>query len=69
MTVLKPSFSEDAAGGGDPSGGGPPKAWSDWYRFARDELGYEHGERVEYANLRYVEEQNRETLRRSRNSG
>jgi hypothetical protein len=69
MKVLEPSFSDDPSGGGDPSGDGLPKAWSDWYRFARDELGYEHGERVEYANLRYVEEQNRETLRRSRNAG
>jgi hypothetical protein len=41
-----------------------PKAWTAWYRFARDELGYEHEERVEYANLRFVEDQNRETLRR-----
>jgi hypothetical protein len=41
-----------------------PKAWTAWYRFARDELGYGHEERVEYANLRFVEEQNRETLRR-----
>jgi len=41
-----------------------PRAWTDWYRFAGDELGYEHDERVQYANLRYVEEQNRESLRR-----
>ncbi len=41
-----------------------PHAWTDWYRFARDELGLEHDERVEYANHRYVEEQNRESLRR-----
>ena len=41
-----------------------PHAWNDWYRFAGDELGYRRGERVEYANLRYVEEQNRESLRR-----
>jgi hypothetical protein len=40
-----------------------PHAWNDWYRFARDELGYEHDERVEYANHRYVEDMNRETLR------
>jgi hypothetical protein len=40
-----------------------PHAWNDWYRFARDELGYGYGERVEYANHRYVEEQNRESLR------
>jgi hypothetical protein len=42
-----------------------PHAWTDWYRFARDELGLAHDERVEYANLRYVEEQNRELLRRA----
>ena len=40
-----------------------PHAWNEWYRFARDELEYVHDERVEYANLRYVEEQNRESLR------
>jgi len=40
-----------------------PKAWSDWYRFARDELGFRHDECVEYANLRFVEEQNRAALR------
>ena len=40
-----------------------PHAWNDWYRFAGDELGFRSGERVEYANLRYVEEQNRESLR------
>jgi hypothetical protein len=42
-----------------------PRAWTDWYRFARDELELSHRERVEYANLRYVEEQNRESLRRA----
>jgi hypothetical protein len=41
-----------------------PRAWTDWYRFARDQLGLAHAERVEYANLRYVEEQNRASLRR-----
>jgi hypothetical protein len=40
-----------------------PHAWKEWYRFARDELDFGHDERVEYANLRYVEEQNRESLR------
>jgi hypothetical protein len=40
-----------------------PRAWSDWYRFARQALGYEHAESVEYANLRFVEEQNRASLR------
>ena len=40
-----------------------PHSWNDWYRFARDELGLDHGESAEYANHRYVEEQNREALR------
>jgi hypothetical protein len=40
-----------------------PHSWSDWYRFARSEFGYEHDECVEYANLRFVEEQNRGALR------
>jgi hypothetical protein len=42
-----------------------PRSWAEWYRFAAEELGYGHDECVEYANLRYVEEQNREALRRS----
>jgi hypothetical protein len=46
-----------------------PHGWTDWYRFARDELGYSHPERVEYANLRYVEEQNRASLRRRAAAG
>ena len=33
--------------------------WNDWYRFARTELGYAHDESAEYANVRFVEEQNR----------
>ena len=41
-----------------------PHGWTDWYLFARNELGFAHGESAEYANLRYVEEQNREALRR-----
>ncbi len=45
-----------------------PHGWAEWYRFAAEELGYEHDERVEYANLRYVEEQNRTTIRRARAS-
>jgi hypothetical protein len=40
-----------------------PHGWSDWYRFARHELGYAHDESAEYANLRFVEEQNRDALR------
>jgi hypothetical protein len=39
-----------------------PRTWRDWYQFARLELGYEHTESVEYANHRFVEEQNRATL-------
>ena len=39
-----------------------PRDWSDWYHFAREALGYEHAESVEYANHRFVEEQNRATL-------
>ena len=38
------------------------REWSDWYHFARQELGYEHAESVDYANHRFVEEQNRAVL-------
>lgn len=38
------------------------RTWSDWYRFARRELGYTHGEALTYANLRAVEELNRQKL-------
>src|SRR5262245_64761474 len=34
-------------------------SWMDWYRFARRELGYTHGEAVAYANLRSVEDSNK----------
>lgn len=37
------------------------RTWIDWYRFARRELEYTHAEAVVYANVRFVEEQNRET--------
>jgi hypothetical protein len=40
-----------------------PHAWIDWYRFAREELDLSHGEGAEYANRRWVEEQNRDVLR------
>jgi hypothetical protein len=40
-----------------------PHGWTDWYRFAREELGFAHDESTEYANLRFVEEQNRDILR------
>lgn len=35
-------------------------SWIDWYRFAREILGYVHGEAVLYANVRFAEEANRE---------
>jgi hypothetical protein len=38
------------------------RTWIDWYRFARRELEYERGEAVLYANLRSVEEENRQRL-------
>jgi hypothetical protein len=41
----------------------PPKAWDAWYAFARVRLGLLHEECVEYANLRFVEEQNRASLK------
>jgi hypothetical protein len=41
----------------------PIRSWNDWYRFARDTLGYRHDEASSYANLRYVEETNRAILR------
>jgi hypothetical protein len=39
--------------------------WAEWYRLARYALACSHHEAVQYANLRFVEEQNRETLRDS----
>jgi hypothetical protein len=41
-------------------------SWIDWYRFAQETLGYPHAEAAFYANLRYLEEQNRQRLRRDR---
>ena len=38
---------------------GLPEAWQSWYRFAVDELELENGEAVEYANVRYVEDENK----------
>ena len=35
-------------------------SWIDWYRFARGTLGLLHTEAASYANVRYVEEQNRQ---------
>ena len=34
-------------------------SWIEWYRFAKRELGYAHGEAVVYANVRTVEDLNR----------
>jgi len=42
------------------------KAWEQWYRLARHALACRHEEAVQYANLRFVEEQNRAILRRAR---
>jgi hypothetical protein len=39
------------------------KAWEEWYRLARHALACRHEEAVQYANLRFVEEQNRASLR------
>jgi hypothetical protein len=39
------------------------KAWEEWYRLARYSLACRHEEAVQYANLRFVEEQNRARLR------
>jgi hypothetical protein len=39
------------------------KSWEAWYRLARHALACRHEEAVQYANLRFVEEQNRATLR------
>jgi hypothetical protein len=41
----------------------------DWYRFARHQLGYEHGEAVAYANIRFVEDANKLALRQARDPG
>jgi hypothetical protein len=35
------------------------QSWRDWYRFARETLGYGSQEATEYANLRYAEQLNR----------
>ncbi len=40
------------------------KDWEDWYRLARFTLACRHEEAVQYANLRFVEEQNRALLER-----
>jgi hypothetical protein len=46
---------------GDPQ----PKSWEEWYRLARESLSCAHEEAVEYANLRFVEDQNRAARRRT----
>ena len=38
--------------------------WVEWYRFARERLDYSEAEAVSYANLRAVEDENRERLRK-----
>ena len=40
--------------------------WIEWYRFARNALELGHVEASEYANARYVEEQNRVHTRERR---
>jgi hypothetical protein len=45
-------------------GAAEAKTWEQWYRLARYALACRHEEAVEYANLRFVEEQNRASLRR-----
>ena len=42
--------------------------WEQWYRLARCALACSHKEAVQYANLRFVEEQNRATLRAAEQS-
>ncbi|MEI8105498.1 MAG: hypothetical protein WCH31_06620 [Actinomycetes bacterium] len=36
------------------------RSWKAWYRLAQEVLGYQHEESVEYANLRSVEDGNRD---------
>ena len=43
--------------------GSDRKAWEAWYRLAREALACRHQEAIEYANLRFVEEQNHAMLR------
>ena len=43
--------------------GSDAQRWEEWYRLARFALACSHDEAVQYANLRFVEEQNRDTLR------
>jgi hypothetical protein len=38
----------------------------EWYRLARRVLDYGHQEAADYANLRFVEESNRVSLRRKK---
>jgi hypothetical protein len=45
-------------------GAAEAKTWEEWYRLARYALACRHEEAIEYANLRFVEEQNRASLRR-----
>ena len=41
-----------------------PSSWIEWYRFARFTLEVGHDEAVTYANVRLVEQLNRERLSR-----
>lgn len=45
---------------GDEMDGRRLTGWIEWYRFARRTLEYEHAEAVVYANVRTVEDGNRE---------
>jgi hypothetical protein len=49
--------------------GSESKRWEEWYRLARYALACSHAEAVQYANLRFVEEQNRQRRPRVRISG
>jgi hypothetical protein len=40
-------------------------SWGRWYELARALLGYEHEEAVEYANHRFVEDENRPSAQRA----
>src|SRR5262249_61910674 len=56
----------DRGGMAAAANGSDSKRWEEWYRLARYALACSHNEAVQYANLRFVEEQNRDTLRAAR---
>jgi hypothetical protein len=64
-TAFQPRRDSPGTASGSSSASSTKKTRIDWYRFARDTLGYGHNEAVAYANVRYVEEMNR-NARRSR---